>query len=97
MEARKSSRIFEVGEISGPEVGDSAKPDVPTTDQQNEKKKFSKIFKNFQAMTVTNGFNIILLSLPHWIHHTRIRDENRDFRKSGKPVMKTGRGIPPIM
>ena len=60
MEARKSSRRFKVGEISdaisqifpktgrisGPEVGDGAKPDVPTTDRQNEKnKKFSKIFK----------------------------------------------------
>ena len=27
------------GRISGPEVGDGAKPDVPTTDRQNEKKK----------------------------------------------------------
>ena len=59
MEARKSSRIFKVGEISehdfskfpktgrnsGPEVGDGAKPDVPTTDRQNEKKQ--EIFKNF--------------------------------------------------
>ena len=25
--------------MSGPEVGDGAKPDVPTTDRQNEKKK----------------------------------------------------------
>ena len=31
--------------ISGPEVGDGAKPDVPTTDRQNEKKQ--EIFKNF--------------------------------------------------
>ena len=52
MEVRKSSRRFKVGEISehisqifpktgrisGPEVGDSAKPDVPTTDRENEKK-----------------------------------------------------------
>ena len=52
MEARKSSQIFKVGEISehisqifpktgrisGPEVGDGAKPDVQTTDRQNEKK-----------------------------------------------------------
>ena len=31
---------------TGPEVGDGAKPDVPTTDRQHEKKneKFSKIF-----------------------------------------------------
>ena len=34
------SQIFpRTGRISGPEVGDGAKPDVPTTDQQNEKKK----------------------------------------------------------
>ena len=34
------SQIFwKTGRISGPEVGDGAKPDVPTTDQQNEKKK----------------------------------------------------------
>ena len=53
MEARKWSRRFKFGEISeqdsqifrrtwrigGPEVADSAKPDVPTTDRQNEKKK----------------------------------------------------------
>ena len=49
--------------ISGPEVADGAKPDVPTTDRQNEKKQ--EIFKQFQATTVTNRFNIILLSLPH--------------------------------
>ena len=53
MEARKSSRRFKVGEISdtisqifpktgrisGPEIGDGAKPDVPTTCGENEKKK----------------------------------------------------------
>ena len=78
------SQIFRrTWRISGPEVADGAKPDVPTTDRQNEKKQ--EIFKNFQATTVTNRFNIILLSLPHWIQHTRIRDENRDFRKLGKP------------
>ena len=58
MQARKSSRRFKVGEISeyisqifpktgrirGPEVGDGAKPDVPTTDQQNEKKKKHRPF-----------------------------------------------------
>ena len=90
------SKIFpKTGRISGPQVGDGAKPDVPTTDRQNEKEH--EIFKNFQAKTVTNRFNIILLSLLHWIQHTRIRDENRDFRKSGKPLMKTGRGMPPMM
>ena len=59
MEARKWSRILKVGEISehdfsnfpetgrisGPEVGDGPKPDVPTTDRQNEKKQ--EIFKHF--------------------------------------------------
>ena len=53
MEARKWSWRFKFGEISehdtqifrrtwrisGPEVADRAKPDVPTTDRQNEKKK----------------------------------------------------------
>ena len=33
------SQIFpKTGRISGPEVGDGAKPDVPTTDRQSEKK-----------------------------------------------------------
>ena len=69
MEARKWSRRFKVGEISeqdcsnfprtcrisGPEVADGAKPDVPTTDVENEKKQ--EIFQNFQATTATNRFN----------------------------------------
>ena len=61
------SQIFpKTGRISGPEVGDGAKPDVPTTDRQNEKKQ--EIFKNFQATTCNEslqspfpsltGFNI---------------------------------------
>ena len=34
------SQIFpRTGTISGPEVGDGAKPDVSTTDRENEKKK----------------------------------------------------------
>ena len=34
------SQIFpRTGRISGPEVGDGAKLDVPTTDRQNEKKR----------------------------------------------------------
>ena len=58
MQVRKSSRRFKVGEksehisqifpktgrISGPEVGDVAKPDVPTTDRQNEKRKKHRPF-----------------------------------------------------
>ena len=58
MEARKSSRRFKVGEtsdaisqifpktgrISGPEIGDGAKPDVPTTDGENEKKKQNTVY-----------------------------------------------------
>ena len=40
------SQIFRrTWRISGPEVTDGAKPDVPTTDRQNEKKQ--EIFKNF--------------------------------------------------
>ena len=40
------SQIFpQTGRISGREVGDGAKPDVPTTDRQNEKKQ--EIFKHF--------------------------------------------------
>ena len=39
------SQIFpKTGRISGPEVGDGAKPDVPTTDRQNEKKKKHRPF-----------------------------------------------------
>ena len=34
-----SQILPKTGRISGPEVGDGAKPDVPTTDRQNEKKK----------------------------------------------------------
>ena len=54
------SQIFpKTDRISGPEVVDGAKPDVPTTDGENEKnKKFSKIFKR---LTVTNRFNPPLL------------------------------------
>ena len=53
------SQIFpKTGRISGPEVGDGAKPDVSTTDRQNERKQ--EIFKNFQATTVTNRFNLPL-------------------------------------
>ena len=34
------AQIFpRTGRISGPEVADGAKPDVPTTDLENEKKK----------------------------------------------------------
>ena len=50
------AQIFpKTGRISGPEVADGAKPDVSTTDVENEKKQ--EIFKNFQATTVTNRFN----------------------------------------
>ena len=58
MQARKSSRRFKVGEISdaisqffpktgrisGPEIGDGAKPDVPTTCGENEKKKKNTVY-----------------------------------------------------
>ena len=38
------------GRISGPEVGDGAKPDVPTTDRQNEKNT-----RNFQKFLSDDG------------------------------------------
>ena len=39
------SQIFpRTGRISGPEVADGAKPDVPTTDLENEKKKKHRVF-----------------------------------------------------
>ena len=73
---------------------DGAKPDVPTTDRQNEKKT-----RNFQKISSDDGSESLQYNppLPHWIQHARIRDENRDFRKSGKPLMKTGRGMPPMV
>ena len=39
------AQIFpRTGRISGPEVTDGAKPDVPTTDVENEKKKKTVYF-----------------------------------------------------
>ena len=76
MEARKLSWRFKVGtisqifprpgKISRPEVADDAKPDVPTTDRQNEKKtrnvqKFSSGDgnKSLQSFSPSlTGFNI---------------------------------------
>ena len=44
------SQIFpKTGRISGPEVGDGAKPDVPTTDRQNEKKKHRVFYEAVNA------------------------------------------------
>ena len=44
------SQIFpETGRISGPEVGDDAKPDVPTTDQQNEKNTHRPFYEAVDA------------------------------------------------
>ena len=54
-------------------------------------KKKQEICKNLQATTVMNRFNLPLP--PSVIQHTSIRDENRDFGKSGKPGVKTGRGL----
>ena len=39
-----SQILPKTGRISGPEVADGAKPDVPTTDRQNEKKKKHRPF-----------------------------------------------------
>ena len=83
--------------ISWPEVTDGAKPDVPSTDVENEKKKT----RNFQKFLSDDRKESLQYnpSLPPSLDSTstRIRDENRDFRKSGKPPMKTGRGMPPMM
>ena len=39
------AQIFpRTGRISGPEVADGAKPDVPTTDVENEKKTKHRVF-----------------------------------------------------
>ena len=46
-----SQILPKTGRISGPEVGDGAKPDVPTTDRQNEKKKT----RNFQKFSSDDG------------------------------------------
>ena len=44
------SQIFpKTGRISVSEVGDGAKPDVPTTDRQNEKKNMYLIYEAFDA------------------------------------------------
>ena len=55
-----------------------------------------EIFKNFQAATVIYQTTSILLSLPHWIQYTSIRDENRDFRRSGKPLTNTRQDMYPL-
>ena len=71
MEARKWSWRFKFGEISehdaqifcrtwrisGPEVADGAKPDVPTTDRQNEKKKKHRPF--YEAVDARRRLKII--------------------------------------
>ena len=56
-----------------------------------------RLTRNFQKFSSDDGNESLQSSspsLPHWIQHTSIRDENRDFGKSGKPLMKTGRGLP---
>ena len=66
------SNFPETGRISGPEVGDGTKPDVPTTARQNQKKQEN--FKNIQATTVTNRFNLSPLPpFPHWIQQFNIQ------------------------
>ena len=53
------SQIFlRTGRISGPEVEDGTKPDVPTTDRQNEKKT------NFQKFLSDDGNESLLSSSP---------------------------------
>ena len=74
MEARKWSWRFKFGEISehdsqifrrtwrisGPELADVAKPDIPTTDRQNEKKKT----RNFQKFSRDDGNESLQSSSP---------------------------------
>ena len=44
------AQIFpRTGRISGPEVADGAKPDVPTTDVENEKKKHRVFYEAVDA------------------------------------------------
>ena len=44
------AQIFpRTGRISGPEVADGAKPDVPTTDVENEKKKHRAFYEAVDA------------------------------------------------
>ena len=62
------AQIFpRTGKISGPEVADGAKPDVPTTDVENEKEKqntvyFMKHSIGVSKLHVLNGFWLICLS-----------------------------------
>ena len=46
------SNFPRTGRISEPEVGDGAKPDVPTTDRQNEKKNTVHFMKRSTRMRV---------------------------------------------
>ena len=44
------AQIFpRTGRTSGPEVADGAKPDVPTTDVENEKKKHRVFYEEVDA------------------------------------------------
>ena len=47
-----SQSFPKTGRISGPEVGDGAKPDVPPTDRQNEKKNTVHFMKRSTRMHV---------------------------------------------
>ena len=47
------AQIFpRTGRISGPEVADGAKPDVPTTDVENEKKRQNTVMKRSTRVRV---------------------------------------------
>ena len=54
------AQIFpRTGRISEPEVADGAKPDVPTTDLENEKKKTVYFMKRHARRRLTRNFQKI--------------------------------------
>ena len=68
------AQIFpRTGRISGPEVADGAKPDVPTTDVENEKKKKHGVFyeavdaharRRLMSVCRAQGVSCVIANLP---------------------------------
>ena len=89
------SQIFpKTGRISGPEVGDGAKPDVPTTDRQSETRNFQKFSsddgkKSLQSSSPSlAGFNI-QASVTKIVTSERRESPNENRPRPG-PIMKSG-------
>ena len=84
--------FFRTGRISGPEVADGAKPDVPTTDVENEKKQ-----GNFQKFSSDDGNESLQSSSPSLtgfnIQASVANIVTSESRES--PPIKTGRGLSP--